>query len=137
MSTRIYPNFVNGDWSQNVYDGTPDTLMSTMGCRTFTMNDVNGLGYKKTGRGNCVPTTINLPMLAIPYGICLGKRTEPDLVGFWNALDDILHKAEKSLVDRYNYVCSQSVKSAPFMYLNETCVGAKEARESGIQETMK
>ena len=31
MSYRIYPNFVNGDWSQNVYDGTPDTLMSTMG----------------------------------------------------------------------------------------------------------
>lgn len=31
MSHRIYPNFVNGDWSQNVYDGTPETLMSTMG----------------------------------------------------------------------------------------------------------
>jgi len=31
MSSRIYPNFVNGDWSQNVDDGTPDTTMSTMG----------------------------------------------------------------------------------------------------------
>lgn len=35
MSYRIYPNFVNGDWSQNQYDGTPDTLMSTMGLVTL------------------------------------------------------------------------------------------------------
>lgn len=35
MSHRIYPNFVNGDWSQNVYDGTPETLMSTMGLVTL------------------------------------------------------------------------------------------------------
>lgn len=137
MSYRIYPNFVNGDWSQNLYDGTPETLMSTMGCRTFTMNDINGLGYKKTGRGNCVPVTMNLPMLAIPYGICLNERTEPDLAGFWQALDDLLEKAKKSLIDRFNYVCSQDVKSAPFMYQNGTCADADLSNKNGIYETMK
>lgn len=137
MSHRIYPNFVNGDWSQNQNDGTPDTLMTTMGCRTFTMNDVNGLGYRKTGRGNCVPTTMNLPMLAIPYGICLGEREKPDLDGFWAALDSLLDLTKKSLLDRFDYVCSQSVRSAPFMYQNETCVDADKAREKGIYETMK
>ena len=101
------------------------------------MNDLNGLGYKKTGRGNCVPVTMNLPMLAIPYGICQGKRTEPDLDGFWKALDELLDLAKKALVDRFNYVCSQNVKSANFMYLNETCVDADKAREKGIYETMK
>jgi len=93
------------------------------------MNDINGLGYSKTGRGNCVPVTINLPMLAIPYGICLGKRETPDLDGFMVALNSILDSAKKSLIDRFNYVCSQSVKSAPFMYNNETCVGAAEAKK--------
>lgn len=101
------------------------------------MNDINGLGYRKTGRGNCVPVTMNLPMLAIPYGICQGKRTEPDLNGFWKALDELLDLAKLALVERFNYVCSQSTKSANFMYLNETCVDAKEARENGIYETMK
>lgn len=137
MSYRIYPNFVNGDWSQNQYDGTPDTLMSTMGCRTFTMNDINGMGYKKTGRGNCIPVTMNLAMLAIPYGICLGERTEPDLNGFWKALDELLDLAKSALIDRFDYVCSQDVKAAPFMYQNGTCADAELSNKNGIYETMK
>lgn len=101
------------------------------------MNDINGMGYKKTGRGNCVPVTMNLPMLAIPYGICLGERTEADLDGFWEALDELLDDAKKSLIDRFEHVCSQSVKAAAFMYQNETCVDAEMARKNGIFETMK
>ena len=79
MSKRIYPNWCNGDWSQAHEDpDNPDTYFSTMGCRTLVGYDRHGLGYIRQGRGNNVPNTIILPKLGIEYGICLGKRTEPD-----------------------------------------------------------
>ena len=79
----------------------PDTFMSTMGCRTLIGNDINGLGYKRKGRGNNTPNTIILPKLGIEYGICLGQRTEPDLDGFWNAFEETLKLAEKGLLERF------------------------------------
>lgn len=53
-----------------------------MGCRTLLGYDRHGLGYTRVGRGNNVPNTIILPKLGIEYGICLGKREQPDLDGF-------------------------------------------------------
>ncbi len=64
MSKRIYPNFVNCNWSQAHEDEkNPDTFFSTMGCRTLIGYDRHGLGYIRQGRGNNVPNTIILPKL--------------------------------------------------------------------------
>lgn len=136
LSKRIYPNIVNCDWSMNKEDGTPDAEMSTMGCRTFTMYDRHGYGYRKTGRGNCTPVTINLPMIAVKNSLAREDKT-PDFEGFWNDLRHALEIAEKGLVDRFNYICSQSTENAPFMYNNGICVDSVEAKENGIYETMK
>ena len=40
---RIYPNYVNVDWSVNEgYDkNDPATYVSTMGCRTYNGADIN------------------------------------------------------------------------------------------------
>ena len=48
-SQRLYPNYCNVDWSNNKgYDiNDPKTYMSTMGCRTANLMDVNGLGQLK------------------------------------------------------------------------------------------
>ena len=64
---RLYPNYVNCDWSGNEgYDkNDPRTYMSTMGCRTANGLDINGLGQLKDGRGNICPVTIIMPTLAI------------------------------------------------------------------------
>lgn len=138
LSKRIYPNIVNGDWSRNVDDpDNPDTYMATMGCRTLLGKDRHGLGYSKIGRGNVCPVTMNLPAIGINHGICLGERTEPDLDGFWAELDEVLALTEKALIDRFYHICSQSVKSAPFMYDNGTIADAEAAREKGIYEAMK
>ena len=56
--------------------------------------DRHGLGYKKTGRGNVCPVTINLPKLGIKHGICLGERTKADLDGFWAEFDEVLALTE-------------------------------------------
>ena len=103
LSKRIYPNFVNGDWSQNKEEeGNPDTYMATMGCRTMIGYDRYGLGYAKVGRGNNNPITIILPKIAIEYGICLGKREEPDLDSFWDKLNETLESTKLlSLLKRH------------------------------------
>lgn len=133
MSKRIYPNWCNCDWSQAHEDESdPDTWFSTMGCRTLLGYDINGLGYKRVGRGNNVPNTLILPKLGIEYGICLGKRDKADLVGFWNALDDSLKLMEKGLLARYEIMIKQSPKAAPFMYQNGTIVNGQECKESTV-----
>ena len=131
MSKRIYPNWVNGNWSQFHEDeSNPDTFGSTMGCRTLVGYDRHGLGYIRQGRGNNVPNTIILPKLGIEYGICLGKRDKADLDGFWNAFEDALRICEKGLLERYEIIKSQSPKAAPFMYQNNTIKGARECKDT-------
>lgn len=99
--------------------------------------DVHGLGYSKLGRGNVSPVTINLPKIGINHGICLGNNKTPDLDGFWKELNEVLSLAEQALVDRFYHICSQSVKSAPFMYKNGTIIDSEKALENGIYEAMK
>lgn len=126
MAKRIYPNWVNCDWSEAHEDlSNPDTYFATMGCRTLIGYDRHGLNYTRVGRGNNVPNTIILPKLGIEYGICLGKRSEPDLEGFWNALDDTMKKCEKTLLERFEIMKNQSPKAAPFMYKNGTIQDGK------------
>lgn len=137
MSKRIYPNWVNGGWSQAHEDSNnPDTFFSTMGCRTLVGYDRHGLGYIRTGRGNNVPITIILPKIGIEYGICLGKRSEPDLDGFWKKFNQILKLTEVALIDRFEYMCKQPASSAPFMYENGTIKDSDKCHES-VYESLK
>ena len=131
MSKRIYPNWCNCDWSQAHEDeNNIDTYFSTMGCRTLIGYDRHGLGYIRQGRGNNTPNTIILPKLGIEFGICLGKRTEPDIEGFWNAFEETLKLTEKGLLERFEIMIKQSPKSAPFMYQNNTIQDARECEEN-------
>lgn len=137
LSKRIYPNFVNGDWSQAHEDlNDKDTFMATMGCRTLVGYNRFEDNYKRTGRGNCIPITIILPKLGIEYGICQDKRKEPDLEGFNKAFEETLQLTEKALVERFNYIASQSPKAAPFMYKNGTAINTDKCKES-VYETIK
>lgn len=131
MSKRIYPNWCNCDWSQAHEDeNNVDTMFATMGCRTLLGYDRHGLGYIRQGRGNNTPNTIILPKLGIEFGICLGKRTEPDLNGFWNAFEETLKLTEKGLLERFEIMVKQSPKAAPFMYQNNTIQDARECKEN-------
>ena len=106
-------------------------------CRTLVGRDRNGLGYKKVGRGNVSPVTMNLPKIGIKHGICLGKRTVADTKGFFIELNEVLHLAETELVDRFKYICKQNIKSGLFLYENGVIAGSEEAMTNGIVEAMK
>ena len=134
LSKRIYPNFVNCDYSQANEDlDNPDTFYATMGCRTAIGYDRHSKTYNRVGRGNLVPNTMILPKLGIEYGICLGKRSEPDLDGFWSAFEDLLMLCEQGLLERFDIMVNQPPESAPFMYQNGTMMDAQKCKMSNYE----
>ena len=126
LSKRIYPNFVNCDYSQAHEDpDNKDTYFATMGCRTMLGYDRHTDSYNRVGRGNLVPNTMILPKLGIEYGVCLGKRETPDLDGFWSAFEDLLMLCEQGLLERFDIMVNQPPEAAPFMYQNGTMKDAQ------------
>lgn len=126
---RLYPNYANVDWSVNEgYDKTdPCQYMGTMGCRTYNGFDINGFGQRKDGRGNICPVTIILPTLAME-----ANRNVDD---FMELLDQKIHEAKDMLIERFEWICSQSPEAAKFMWENNTMEGY--IPEEGIRSAMK
>ena len=134
LSKRIYPNFVNCDFSEAHEDlDNPDTYFATMGCRTMLGYDRHSDSYNRVGRGNLVPNTMILPKLGIEYGVCLGKRETPDLDGFWSAFEDLLMLCEQGLLERFDIMVNQPPEAAPFMYQNGTMKDAQSCRMSNYE----
>ena len=145
---RIYPNYANIDWSGNAgYDrNDPKTYFSTMGCRTANGADINAEPgtnpQTKDGRGNICPVTIIMPTLAMEakgtfalYNYST-KETTFDIVEiFMKLLDKKIHEAKDMLIERFNWICSQSPASAKFMYENNTMLGYHP--EEGIRSALK
>ena len=161
---RLYPNYANVDWSGNAgYDrNDPKTYFSTMGCRTANGWDINGFGQLKDGRGNICPVTIILPTIAMEAKEIIDKIEQgklhceytvptnkgdviisnddgslvPDLTYiFMELLDEAIHDAKDMLIERFEYICSQSPASAKFMYENNTMAGY--IPEEGIRSALK
>ena len=143
-SLRLYPNYANVDWSGNAgYDkNDPKTIFSTMGCRTANGWDINGFKQLKDGRGNICPVTIIMPTLAMEVktknvdlvdGGCVDKQL--DVEDFIKLLDQKIHEAKDMLLERFEWICSQSPDSAKFMYENGLMEGY--VPEEGIRSALK
>lgn len=140
---RLYPNYVNVDWSTNEgYDrNDPTTYCSTMGCRTYNGKDINGMGQKKDGRGNIAPVTIILPTIAMEAKEkCIKETnnmyTEEMLFNYFlDMLDIKIHEAKDMLIERFNWICKQPMESAKFMYENNVMAGY--VPEEGIVSALK
>ena len=145
---RLYPNYANVDWSGNAgYDrNDPRTYFSTMGCRTANGWDVNGLGQLKDGRGNICPVTIIMPTLAkmcydqacldiAAMGATQEEIDDCAVKKFMDLLDEKIHEAKDMLIERFNWICSQSPASAKFMYENGVMAGY--VPEEGIRSALK
>ena len=151
-SQRLYPNYANVDWSGNAgYDrNDPRTYFSTMGCRTANGADINAVPGQnpqmKDGRGNICPVTMILPTLAMEaqeqsrvYAEKNGKEVlsfdRDPIEIFMELLDKKLHEAKDMLIERFEFICSQSSQAAQFMYENGTMFGY--IPEEGIRSALK
>ena len=146
-SLRLYPNYANVDWSNNAgYDiNDPRTYFSTMGCRTANGYDINGFGQLKDGRGNICPVTIIMPTLAMEAKEFLLNRYGEDswdeltdegkIETFLIRLNQKIYEAKDMLLERFNWICSQSPEAAKFMYENNVMAGY--VPEEGIRSALK
>lgn len=117
-------------------------------CRTVNLYDVNGMGWKKDGRGNICPVTIILPTLAMetkeeiekeyaadveynPFGI----TNEHYIDSFMKNLDKAIYEAKDMLIERFNWICAQPPETASFMYENNVMAGY--IPEEGIKSALK
>lgn len=117
---------------------------------------------QKDGRGNICPVTIILPTIAMEAKEIIDKIEQgkfhceytvptnkgdviisnddgslvPDLTYvFMELLDEAIHDAKDMLIERFEYICSQSPASAKFMYENNTMAGY--IPEEGIRSALK
>ena len=127
--------------------------------------DDEKLGQLKDGRGNISPVTIIMPTLAMQaYDKVAKQRFGKDvstlkdflnvtvekpfnsqkdvdewkhdvIEAFMKLLDKKINEARDMLLERFDWQCSQSAKSAKFMYENGTMYGYKP--EEGIRSALK
>ena len=90
----------------------PESTVSTMGCRTRVIGNVNG-PQQTVGRGNIAFHTLNLPKLAVEARI--EATNEADRIKLFNEkLDRMLVLARQSLEDRFNVIAKKTYENFPF-----------------------
>ena len=89
-----------------------NTTISTMGCRTRVIGNINGV-EQTTGRGNFAFHTINLPRLAIEAHIATKDEEERKTI-FFEKLAEMLEDAKGSLLDRFALISNKTYENFPF-----------------------
>ena len=113
------------------------------GCRTANGYDINGFGQLKDGRGNICPVTIILPTLAMEAKEIAKLNYQEHQISekaqtirtFLVLLEQKIHEAKDMLIERFEWICSQSPESAKFMYENNVMAGY--IPEEGIKSALK
>jgi ribonucleoside-triphosphate reductase len=112
-------------------------------CRTANGLDINGFGQLKDGRGNICPVTIIMPTLAMKVKLqvdALDLETEEAkkaerITRFMKVLTKKIAEAKDTLIERFNYIASQSSNAAKFMWDNNTMAGY--VPEEGVISALK
>ena len=105
-------------------------------CRTANGWDINGFKQLKDGRGNICPVTIIMPTLAMQARELFVSEYVHNIVEiFMNILDKKIHEAKDMLIERFEWICSQSPNSAKFMYENGLMEGY--IPEEGIRSALR
>ena len=107
-SKRLFPNFVFIDAPFNLayYDGTPQSEVATMGCRTRVMGNIHGR-EQAIGRGNLSFTSINLPLLALE---------STTIESFLHKLNETIDLVIDQLQERFHYQGKKTVVNFKFLY---------------------
>ncbi len=105
---RLFPNFsfIDSTFNKVHYDGTPESEVAYMGCRTRVMANRHG---EENGvqRGNLSFTSINLVKLA------LAAKNEFD---YFKLLDYYTGLTIKQLMERFDFQTKKKAGNFPFLY---------------------
>ncbi|WP_188388690.1 anaerobic ribonucleoside triphosphate reductase [Priestia taiwanensis] len=117
-SKRLFPNFsfVDAPFNLQYYNGTHESEVCYMGCRTRIMGNIHG-EENAIGRGNLSFTSINLVKLAL-----MSKNVET----FFHTVDRYIDIAIKQLLERYEYQASKLVADFKFLYTQGVWKGSEQ-----------
>lgn len=124
---RLFPNFVNEDapYNEKYYvPGNYNSFVASMGCRTKTMMNVNGL-EESGSRGNFSFTTINLPMIALEAKTKYENDKEARLKEFYALFDKYIYLSKEYLEKRYEFISHKKVKNFPFLMGQHLWMGSE------------
>lgn len=126
---RLFPNFsfIDAPFNLKYYDGTPESEISYMGCRTRVMANRHG-EENSIGRGNLSFTSINLVKIAL---------TSNNEEQFFNKLDYYCDIVIKQLYERFLYQRKKSAQDFAFLYSQRIWRGSEElGREDTLEEVL-
>lgn len=105
---RLFPNFsfIDAEVNKVHYDGSKESEVSYMGCRTRVMANRHG-DENSIERGNLSFTSINLVKLG------LVSRSLDD---FYHRLDHVLDVVVKQLLDRFEFQAKKEARHFSFLY---------------------
>ncbi|PKG25576.1 anaerobic ribonucleoside triphosphate reductase [Niallia nealsonii] len=129
-SKRLFPNFVflDATFNSKYYDGTPQSEIATMGCRTRVMGNIHGK-EQSVGRGNLSFTSINLPLLALETG---------SIEQFFIELQKYCQVVVRQLWERYRYQSTKKAANFKFLYTQGVWAdGEKLKLDDHLAETLK
>lgn len=96
----------------------PETTISTMGCRTRSIGNVNGDSVT-VGKGNLWFTTINLPAIAVR-----ASKTSKPIESFWAELDEKMAMCRQCMEDRYKFIKNRTYANLYFPMKNGLYMGS-------------
>nr|WP_182199877.1 anaerobic ribonucleoside triphosphate reductase [Paraliobacillus salinarum] len=127
---RLFPNFsfIDSTFNGQYYDGTPESEVAYMGCRTRVMGNRHGEenGIK---RGNLSFTSINLVKIAL---------TSYDTDSFFEKLDHYIDLVIKQLLERYAFQIKKKAQHFSFLYSQGVWKDSEKlAAEDELEEVLK
>lgn len=130
---RLFPNFsfVDAPFNLQYYNGTPETEIAYMGCRTRVIGNVHDKSREICNRrGNLSFTSINLPRIAI--------KAKGDISWFFEELDRKIDLVVEQLLERFKIQCSKKVKNFPFLMGNGVWIDSENlGPEDTLEEVLK
>ncbi len=127
---RLFPNFsfIDSSFNSQFYDGTPESEVAYMGCRTRVMGNRHGVenGIK---RGNLSFTSINLVKIAL---------TSTTVPSFFAKLDHYIDLIIKQLLERYAFQIQKKAQHFSFLYSQGVWKDSEKlAAEDELKDVLK
>lgn len=127
---RLFPNFsfIDAHFNKQYYNGTPESEISYMGCRTRVMSNIHG-EENSISRGNLSFTSINLVKIAL---------TANHYAAFLNKLDTYMEVAIEQLLARYEFQIKKKARHFPFLYSQGVWKNSEQlTQEDTLAEVLK
>nr|WP_090890562.1 anaerobic ribonucleoside triphosphate reductase [Evansella caseinilytica] len=128
---RLFPNFsfLDAPFNKQYDQGTPESEVAYMGCRTRVMGNIHG-EETTTGRGNLSFTSLNLPGMAL--------EANGDRKAFFELLEEMSEVVIAQLLSRFEFQAKRKAEEFPFLYSQGVWRGGEMLeRYDTLEEVLK